>query len=132
METDDIDVFVNYSIEPPSLQELNPIYSFLAEKVHPKKEYVVIHDWDVQFLLAVQGSLPDEALLHSNIFDFGGVEIRVIIPEYLVAIMLKTSRGKDFIRAKKFVDESLVDPEQLSILIERFELKDKWQRLKQL
>jgi hypothetical protein len=132
-ETDDIDVFVLFSTNPPLFQELHPIYTYLQERgFRPKDEYVTIFDWDVQFLLTESGSLREEAVETANIFSFDGIAVRVILPQYLVADGLAVGRPKDFARARKFLDENKVEKSSLWSLIERFELQDRWEKLSQI
>ena len=132
-ETADIDVFVLYSVEPPPFQELRPIYSYLKERgFRSKNEHVAIHDWDVQFLLTEPNSLREEAVTNANVFEFEGVKVRVILPEYLVADMLAIGRLKDMVRARTFLDDTAVDIDALEILIHRFGLEEKWKKINQL
>lgn len=131
--TEDLDIFVHLAVETRMFMELEPIYEYLKNKGYaPKNVQISIEGWDVQFLLVADHSLVDEAVVNSNVFDFAGVDVRVIIPEYLVAIMLEAGRSKDFARAKVFLEQEKVDVEALLVLIDRFGLEEKWQRLKLL
>ena len=53
-------------------------------------------------------------------------------PQFQVADMLNVGRPKDLARAKTFVDEKMIDLEALHTLLRRFEIEEKWQKLKQL
>jgi hypothetical protein len=76
--------------------------------------------------------LTEEAVENANVYDYEGVEVRAMMPEYLVAIMLKTGRTKDYARAKAFLEQGKVDVDSLSVLISRFELEEQWQKLRSL
>jgi hypothetical protein len=131
--TEDVDVFVHIAVETSMFMELAPIYEYLNNRGYkPHREQIRIENWDVQFLLIEDNSLLDEAVAQANIFDFDGVDVRVMMPEYLVAIMLSVGRAKDFARVKMFIEQQQVDIDSLLVLINRFELEEKWQRVKQL
>lgn len=131
--TEDVDVFVNIAVEMPLFRELSPIYEYLDSKGYkPKREHVEIEGWDVQFLLSDTDELTTEAVQNANIFDYEGVNVRVMMPEYLVGIMLKTGRPKDYARATAFLEQGKVDVDSLSILVSRFGLEEQWQRLKRM
>ena len=76
--------------------------------------------------------MREEAIEDANIFAFDGIEVRVMLAEYLVADMLNVGRPKDLVRAKIFVDKNMIDLEALHTLLRRFEIEDKWQKFKQL
>lgn len=127
--TEDVDVFISVSIgTQSSLMTLEPLYKHLREKgYHPNGAYVTIEGWDVQFL-PVFDDLIDEAVNSANDVDLNGVNVRVMTPEHLVAIMLKTGRPKDFARVKMFLDQKKVDEKELANLVNRFGLEEKWRK----
>lgn len=131
--TEDVDVFVHIAVETPMFMELSPIYEYLNKRGYePDREQICIEGWDVQFLLVEDNSLVDEAVSQANEFDLDGVNVRVMMPEYLVAIMLSVGRSKDLARAKMFIDQKQVDTDSLLALVDRFGLEERWRRVKQL
>jgi hypothetical protein len=127
-QTEDVDVFVSVAVETSKLEPLKPIYDHLkARGYFPKDVYIEIEGWDVQFL-PVFDELTDEAVVAADDVELNGEVIKVMKPEYLVAIMLKTGRLKDFARVKMFFDQRKVDEAKLNVLIDRFSLKEKWQK----
>jgi hypothetical protein len=131
--TEDIDTFVHITPSPPMFAELSEIYSYLVNKGYfPKDEFIVIEDWDVQFLVPAEDSIETEAVKHANIIKFHDQEIRVMMPEYLAAIALNTQRDKDIDRVRAFIKQDRVSVEDLEVLVRRFKLEDQWQRVKRL
>ena len=47
--------------------------------------------------------------------------------EHLVAIALKTGRGKDFSRILQFVESGILDIERLNAILSRHGLLEKWE-----
>lgn len=132
VSTQDIDIFAHLTRLPPAFEELSAIYSYLREKGYlPRNEFVVIEDWDVQFLIPSEGSLEAEAVKNANIIEFYDERVHVMMPEYLVAIALATGRDKDISRVREFIKENKVNLDELEILVERFKLEDRWQRVRQ-
>jgi len=131
ISTEDIDTFVQISSSTPVFEELSVIYSYLEKKGYfPKNEFVVIGDWDVQFLVPADGSLELEAVMKANIIRFYDQDVRVMMPEYLVAIALATGRPKDIARVHAFIEHKRVNIEELEILVNKFSLEEEWKRLK--
>lgn len=131
--TEDIDIFVHIKPETPLFFELDDIYKYLKNRgFHPKGLYVRIADWDVQFLVPSEGSLEDEAVKQANVIQVHDIPVRVMMPEYLAAIALNTSREKDIGRARAFIKQEKVDEAELMVLVKRFNLEEKWRRVKNL
>lgn len=82
----------------------------------------------VQFI-PVPDELTEEATYKASVLELDDVTFRAFSPEYLVAVMVKTGRLKDFARAKMFLDQGRVDTVALQKLIERFDLESQWQKL---
>lgn len=131
--TEDIDIFVHVRPGTPPFQELTEIYSYLNNKGFlPKSEFVVIQDWDVQFLIPGDGSLEDEAVKQANIIKYHDQNVRVMMPEYLAAISLQVGREKDIDRVRTFIKQEKVSVSDLVTLIERFHLEEQWQKVRML
>jgi hypothetical protein len=131
-QTEDVDVFVSIAIEGSNLTPLESVYEYLKQRGYLARDvYIEIEGWDVQFL-PVFDELTDEAVKRPDEVELNGVRVKVMKPEYLVAIMLKTGRLKDLARVKMFFDQKQVDEVKLKDLIARFELEEKWQRYKKI
>src|SRR5262249_32267815 len=104
----------------------SPIYDYLklrGGKV--ENEYIVLGRWPVQFLPA-SDALEMEALNEAATIDYEGTTTRVMKPEHLVAIALRTGRLKDRYRIIQFISERAVDSNKLRDVITRNGLSDKW------
>ncbi len=128
--TEDIDIFVHVRQEGQIiLMEFQPIFDYLRKLGYEiKGEHVYIEGFPVQFL-PVTKDLINEALIEANEFKLsGGVKVRVMSPEYLVAIMLDTGRMKDFLRINVFLLHDAVNLEELQIVLEKHNLAEKWRK----
>ena len=127
-QTEDVDVFISIAAETSNLTSLARLYDHLKRAGYfPKDVYVEIEGWAVQFL-PVFDELTEEAVDNADHVDLNGVVVRVMTPEYLVAMMLKTGRLKDFARVKMFFDQEKVAGDKLTLLIDRFGLNEKWRK----
>jgi len=128
-QTEDIDVFIPISVESSGLISILPIIRNLEEKgYYMNGPYIQVEGWDVQFLPIDEVPLLEEAVSNALNIDLEGTVVRVMSPEYLVAVMLNTGRHKDFARVKMFFDQKKVNEEELKILITRFRLEERWQK----
>jgi hypothetical protein len=127
--TEDIDVFV-LTPEDRLVIEL-PGLDYLKARGYNefRKEGIVIEGWPVQFM-PVNNALEREAYLNAQQLDFDRVNVRVALPEHLVAIMLKVGRQKDIARVEMFLEQREVDVAALEDVVRRHGLYDKWVEFK--
>ncbi len=84
--TYDLDVLVFLPPAAGPLVSLAPIYRWADEHGYPAEdEHVVIEGVPTQFLPS-PNALADEALESAATFDYEGVQVRVVRPEYLIAL----------------------------------------------
>jgi hypothetical protein len=127
--TEDIDVFVSTPenriiIELPGLEYLKSLgYTEF------RNEGIVIEGWPVQFM-PVANPLEREAYLNAQEKDVEGTSVRVVLPEHLVAIMLKVGRLKDLARVEMFLTQKEVDVDALEDILERHGLMDRWNQFR--
>ena len=76
--------------------------------------------------------MAEAATDQADLVEIEGVQVPVLSPEYLVAVMLETNRSKDKLRATMFLEQDAVNLDELKILVERFDLEEKWQKLNQI
>lgn len=130
--TQDFDFFVHLKSPVSNLDPLRPIIDYLEPRGYPIKEVeFLIEGFLVQFL-PFTSALTEEATEMANLAVIDGVQVPVLSPEYLTAVMLETGRTKDFLRAKMFLDQEAVNLDELKILIEKFNLEAQWQKLNQI
>jgi hypothetical protein len=122
--TFDLDVLV---LLPPSarpLVSLEPINRWAAERGYTAEhEHVVIEGVSVQFLPSY-GELADEAIRTAADLQYHGVGVRVVKPEYLIALYLvpSASTAKRRERAAALRDSPCIDRERLDDVMTRFKL----------
>jgi hypothetical protein len=122
--TKDIDVFV-LTPEDQAVLEI-PGLEYLKTRGYTewRNEGIVIEGWPVQFMPA-STPLEREAYLNAQQKDVEGVTVRVVLPEHLVAIMLKVGRRKDLARVEMFLYQRAVNIETLNNILERHGLADR-------
>jgi hypothetical protein len=127
--TYDMDIFVRFEKIPGSpLISLGPIYEYLQKRGYAAKDtHVMIEGWPVQFLPA-DDDLYGEALLQAVEKEVAGVKAWVMKAEHLMAIALRTGRGKDLIRLEQFVRHKAFNENELNRILARHNLLEKWQR----
>jgi hypothetical protein len=127
--TYDIDIFIPFDNAPlGSLALLSPIYDYLLPLGYkPVGEHIMIEGWQVQFLPA-DDALYKESLNHAIEVDAGQIKTWVMTAEYLMAIALRTGRGKDFIRLEHFVHLGAYDESNLIQILNRHNLFQKWEQ----
>jgi hypothetical protein len=127
--TYDIDIFFAADVSG-GLITLTPIYEYLASNGYEAEgEAVNVEGWPVQFL-PTYNPLVAEAVEQAVETKFKRTRTRVMSAEHLVAIMLQTSRTKDYGRAAEFLEAGAVDAARLTDILSRHGLTDKWQEFK--
>ena len=86
--TYDLDVLVFLPAAHGPITTLGPIYEWAARRGYPSQdEHVVIEGLPTQFIPS-PGTLADEAISTARSLEYEGVPVRVVAPEYLVALYL--------------------------------------------
>jgi hypothetical protein len=89
--TYDLDVLVFLPGSTGSLVSLEGIYNWARRNGHPTDaEHVIVAGVPTQFLPA-PSKLADEAIRTAAEMDYDGVRVRVVRPEYLIALYLEPS-----------------------------------------
>lgn len=123
--TEDLDVFV-LTPEDRLVIEL-PGWEYLKGRGYTeiRKEGIVVEGWPVQFI-PINNALEREAYLNAQQLDYDGLNVRVVLPEHLVAIALSVARYKDLARVEMFLMQKEVDLNALEDIVRRHGLFDKW------
>ena len=129
--TYDLDIMAHLKAETNSLVPLDGIYQWARANNYPEdKEHIIIEGIPVQFLPAFNELISD-AIENSNKVTMFGVETYVMKPEYLMAIMLKTGRGKDKTRLVTFFEECDFDKNLLEVILKKFSLIEEYNSFKE-
>jgi len=122
--TFDLDVFVLLPSESP-LVSLAPIYDWARRNGYREEaEHIMIAGMPVQVIPA-PNKLAEEAIASAAALDFEGQPVRVIRPEYLIALYLEPAArtAKRLERVATLLEEGEVDRELLETLLQRFGLR---------
>lgn len=122
--TFDLDVFVLLDQSGP-LISLDAIYRWARHRGYPEQaEHLVIAGLPVQVIPA-HDALTVEAVSTAADLDYDGEPIRVIRPEYLIAMFLEpTARTRKRLeRVATLLDEGVLDRDLLKILLDRNKLQ---------
>lgn len=123
--TFDIDVMVLLPDDGVLLTSLQPIYEWATGRGYEARdEHIVISGIPVQFIPAPD-PLCAEAIHRAKTLEYGGLPMRVVSPEYLVAIWSKppanTARRKE--RVAKLREALKLDEALLSDIMARHGLR---------
>lgn len=122
--TYDLGVLVLLPEQGTPLVSLSGIYEWAAAHGYPADaEHVIIAEVPVQFLPA-HGELADEAIETAVTLEYEDVPVRVVRPEYLVALYLESSArtAKRRERAAALLEAPGTDRRLVEDLIKRFGL----------
>ena len=123
--TFDLGVLVFLPEGAAPIVSLGPIYRWAADHgFTTHAEHVMIEDVPVQFLPA-HDELADEAIETAETLDYEGVPVRVVRPEYLIALYLepgaRTLKRRE--RAAALRESPSVNAALLAGLLHRFRLE---------
>lgn len=123
--TYDLDVLVFLPGDEATIVSLAPLYEWAAGRGYTAQaEHVMIEGVPVQFLPA-HNSLAEEAIDRAATVEYEGVPVRVVRPEYLVALYLepgaRTLKRRE--RAAALMESSALDQAALGDLLKKFGLE---------
>jgi hypothetical protein len=128
LATRDIDIFV--FLDPPVdslLISLAPLYARLKGLgfTEFEEETLLVHGFPVQFLAAGPG-LESEAVTEALLVRWESHCLRVMRPEHLAAIALRTGRPKDRARVVYLLDLPQFDRLEFERILQRHDLRECW------
>jgi hypothetical protein len=121
--TFDLEVFVLLPSES-SLVSLAPVYDWARRNGYREEaEHIVIAGLPVQVIPA-HNALAEEAVTSAASLDFEGQPVRVVRPEYLIALYLEPGArtAKRLERVAALLEQGNVDRELLETLLRRYKL----------
>ena len=112
--TYDLDVFVTLeAVGNDLLAPLSRVYEWAREQGFGlQAEHLLIEGVPVQ-LLPAYNALVEAALSTARMHDYGGVPVRVVDPEHLVALALQAGGARRRERAWQLLETGAVDRERL-------------------
>lgn len=127
--TYDIDVFILIELDKEEkVVLLTPVYEYLKKKGYTwKGEHIIVEGIPVQFIPADE--LESVAIKDARKVLYEGVRIKVINPEYLIAILLRAGRKKDVEKVEKIMAETKIERKKLKEILKRYNLLNTIERL---
>lgn len=123
--TKDVDIF----FIPPEKEKiilLTPFYDFLLKKGYKTyKEYIMIGDTPIQFIPAT-ADLEKEAVENTIEVKYRNMSVKILRPEYLIAIFLKVYRPKDREKLIKLLEQTKINKTFLSNILKKHKLDKKF------
>ncbi|HOK57319.1 MAG TPA: hypothetical protein PKV21_05145 [bacterium] len=121
--TYDLDIFVVLKEEPDKvIIDLSNIYNYLQSKGYKwKGEHILIEGVPVQFIVADE--LEEEGIKNAKKVRYKGIPTKVLSPEYLIAIFLRTGRKKDIEKVERFFEETKINKRKLRNILKKFNIK---------
>ena len=123
--TYDLDVFVFLPRTESPLVSLDAVYRWAAGRRYPAKdEHVIVEGLPTQFIPS-PNVLSDEAITTAQLLDYKGVKVRVVLPEYLVALYsqpeARTAKRRE--RAAMLLDWPGLKRSRLDEILKRYGLE---------
>jgi nucleotidyltransferase DUF2204 len=126
LATYDIDVFALIPSQSGPIIRLTEIYEWSKQRgFDTDGEHVVVHTVPVQFLAANEG-VENEAVRQARTFDYQGVPVRVMEPEYLAVLSVLAGGSKRRERTGSLFEAEVIDREKLRNIVERHDLATEW------
>ena len=119
--TYDLDVLVVLPSSAGPLVSLQGIYRWTSDRGYlAKDEHILIEGLPTQFLPSPD-DLADDAIATAEQLDYAGVPVRVVIPEYLIALYLvpeaRTAKRRE--RAAMLLEGPGLNRERLDAILKR-------------
>jgi hypothetical protein len=129
--TFDLDIFIILPSAYETILSLSPIYSWFEKHGYkPDKEHIILEGVTVQFIPAYN-DLVKESVQFAVEKSYGDIAVRVLSPEYLVAIMLQTFWPKDKERILRFLQEASLEDSLLESILRKHHLENAFQNFKE-
>lgn len=131
--TQDLDVFVVLHTEPQEGKKiiiLSPIYEYLKRMGYSDWEghRIIIEGVPVDIFVADE--LEQRAIEEAVGTDYKGIKIKVMTPEYLIALFLRAGRDKDIRKIQMLVTQAKIDKIKLDKILTDYGLKKKFTEFK--
>jgi hypothetical protein len=130
LPTKDVDVFITVRYKSKNIIDLSPIWQYLNEQGYKSwsGQWIIVEDFMLEFL-PTTNELEEEAIKNANDRFYEGAKVKLIRPEYLIAIFLKAGRPKDKFRAATIYKTVKLDHKSLNRIIDKYNL---WLKLEKV
>lgn len=126
--TTDLDITVSMKVESPIIL-LTPIYNEFTRLGYLwQEEHIIVEGFPVEFM--VGDELELEAISQANIVKVDGDEVKVLTPEYLIALFVRSDRPrKDRPKVYMLLEQAKIDYHKLQTLLMKCRLLAKFERI---
>ena len=126
--TEDVDFFVIIPEGGSKFLPLDGIYRYAEQHgFKASEEHILIGEDKVQFL-PVFSKLLEDAVANASLYDVDSMQVKVLSPEYLIAIALHTGRHKDFLKIRLLLDQVKINKQKLTSILRRHKLTEAWKK----
>ena len=125
--TQDLDIFVILEKEAnkQELIILSPIYEYLKNKGYIwEKHWIIIDGVPVDIFPA--DILEKKAIEEAIDIEYEGIKTKVMTPEYLIALFLRTNREKDKRKIQMLLDQTEINTKKLNKILTDHGLKERF------
>lgn len=129
--TRDLDIFIIpiLKIEEKEIINLTPIYKYLKNKgCFWKGQWIIIKGIPVDLIPC--GALEKEAVENAKETEYEGAKTKVITPEYLIALLIRTNRDKDIRKIEMLLEQAKLDLNKLNEILRRYKLLEEFSKFK--
>ena len=130
--TRDLDIFIIPIKEAEKeVINLSPIYEYLKKRgCSWKGQWLMVEGTPVDFIPV--DALEKEAVENAQTVEFEGVKTKVITPEYLIVLLLKTGRDKDYRKIEMLLKQAEVNQDRLNKILAQYGLSEKFIKFKEV
>lgn len=131
--TYDLDLFIILPKErkDKNLILLSPIFDNLKKRGYSfKGEHIIVEGIPIQFIPADE--LEEEAVKKAKEIEYEKIKTKVLSPEYLIAILLRSGRKKDMDKVERLLELADIKKVELKAILKRYSLTEKFNFLRDL
>jgi hypothetical protein len=132
LPTKDVDVFVIFSSPSRDLILMTPIYDyFTGLGCKWSKQWLMFEGYPVEFIPADTG-LEREAVENAVEKTYHNILVRMLSPEYLIAVSVNVGRDRDFLRVNAIMSNTVVDERLLEEILAKYGSINRFRRYRSL
>lgn len=121
----DLFILIQEERKQGNLILLSFLFEYLEKRGYLwKGEHIIIEGIPVQFIPADE--LEEEAVRNARQIEYEGIKTKVVLSEYLMAILLRVERKKDIEKIERLLEQAQIDKEKLESILQRYHLMEKF------